>query len=243
VVGAALPCPAPAREVKVRDSAPVKRCPAHPIEQSCVRDDGVPDGPRWVWDEATACATIKTIEHQRAGLRDGPVAHYRADCAGKGGCRAWVAELGRWRAGKQHGVWQRYDARGAITLDANYQDGKLQGWWRQLERGAITVAVCYRRGVEVFRGDLAAAAAVVCPEREAAETGDGTVAVDDAQRKASRLVTLAQAAKNPELRVRYLRRACELVPTNTGYRKLLEVAEADLERSKAARAKTAPAAR
>lgn len=237
VAGAPIVCAAPAVASAVSDSAPIKRCPDLPLEQACVADGGIKQGPRWVWDAETACRLPKHTEHYEDGHRVGLAVAWRAVCptsaptapAPAKACTAKVAEIGNYVAGKQDGAWQHFDAAGALVEDRNYQAGRPQGWWRRYAAGQLAEQVCYRDGKELWRGKPGGEGAPeACPDTEARADDDGTVAVDDDQRKASRMVALAQASKNVELRVRYLRRACELAPSNEGYKKLLAAAEAEL---------------
>ncbi len=219
----------------VPDTAPIKRCPEHPLEQACMREGGIKHGERWVWDAERACSLPRRTEHYDAGIRSGLAVTWQSVCAGKDkACTARVAEIGAYRDGKQHGPWQVYDAAGALLEDRNYESGQPQGWWIRHAASGVEW-VCYQAGKETWRGGAQAEGRPAeCPDVLAKTDDDGTVEVDENQRKASRMVALAQATKNLDLRVRYLKKACELAPANEGYKKLLEAAEAEATASRPA---------
>lgn len=227
--GSAPTCATPATLHTVPDTAPIKRCPVHPLEQACTLEGGVKQGARWVWDADHGCAVPRRTETYEQGHRVGLAVGWRAVCAEKGGtCVAKVAEIGLYHEGKQHGAWQVYAVDGTLAEDRNYDAGNAQGWWVRRTKEGPHEAVCYRNGKETWRGAQGdAEQPTACPDLEPKGDDDGTVAVDENQKKASRMVALAQAAKNLELRVRYLRKACDLAPENAGYKKLLEAAEAE----------------
>lgn len=226
--GATPACGEGATMFAVPDTAPIKRCPEHPLEQACMREGGIKHGERWVWDADRACALPRRTEHYEAGIRTGLAVSWQSVCAGKGAaCTARVAEIGAYQDGKQHGPWQVYAASGALLEDRNYEAGQPQGWWIRQATSGVEL-VCYQAGKETWRGaPQAEGRPAECPDALIKVADDGTVEVDESQRKASRMVALAQATKNLDLRVRYLKKACELAPANEGYKKLLAAAESE----------------
>ena len=247
VAGAPLDCPEGSTEVLIEDTAPIRRCPTLPLERICHAADNSSNGPRVAFDADTSCRMPKRTEQWVAGRRSGQSVLWRTVCpggaqVGDARCAAHVAEIGAYKDGHQEGPWQIYDAAGALIADRNYQRGRPQGLWRRLEGGKISEVVCYSAGKETFRAAIGAPEALgACAEELAAGADNGVVEVSEAQTKASRLATLAQQTRNIDLRVRYLKKACELVPDNAGYRKLLQTAEAEADAAKQAPPAPAPA--
>ncbi|MCB9654929.1 MAG: hypothetical protein H6729_12445 [Deltaproteobacteria bacterium] len=73
---------------------------------------------------------ITRLEHYVLGVREGP---YEERDPRNGALK----ERGTYRAGKRHGLMQRYDANGALSLEYAYVAGELEGVQKQYEDGIL----------------------------------------------------------------------------------------------------------
>lgn len=246
VTGAAA-CPPGATWQTVLDRAPVPRCTT-PVQAGCMLADGRRHGPWMQYDVKVACATRTEVLTYDKGRRTGPAARFGAVCTGTGVtqvCREVLTEQGGYLDGKAHGMWLTRDAQGRKRSQSQMHTGVKHGpFYFFNSTGLLIGRGCNFEGAETWRFDFhqkdqwqtpcASERVVVKPP-----TGDGTAKVSEAQTKASKLVRLAQATKLNSLRVRYLRKAVELIPDNAGYKKLLAAAEAEAAEASAAESKGA----
>jgi len=71
---------------------------------------------------------VATQATYKDGKATGPYVEYRA---GK------PAVTGQWKDDRKTGTWTEYDAEDHVTLTATYEDGVLDGAWRQLVDGVV----------------------------------------------------------------------------------------------------------